>query len=385
MKLGVDAVAPLHERCRMTVVIPAKNEAGGIEAALAAFARQRDRSGAPLDPRTFEIVVLCNDCRDATAQVVRRFAARERTLRVHAIEAELPRDAAHVGTARRALLDLAQARFALAQRPFGILATTDADSIVDDRWVAQSIDEIASVDAVAGEVTVAPADRDAMFAPLRLAYDREVVYRRLLGSIEARFDPRAYDPGPRHDALVGASFAVRAHTYVRAGRLPALARYEDWAFALALERIDARVRHSTEVRVHTSARRAARVAGGFGTFLAELERASEARSVPVVRSARAATEESTVRALLRKVWRGVAPHRELETAAELLSIETGRVRETLAASDAFGAAWLALQPQSRQARYPLEPIDDAIAEMRRALAAPSASLPTRSITASGAG
>ena len=285
------ALPRLDGACRIGIVMPAKNEADVVEHALAAFAAQRDTSGTALDPRSYEILVFCNDCDDGTAAVARRFARRRPDLAVHVVEAAFAAESAHVGTARRAALDLAASRFTSAERTAGTIASVDADTIVDPTWVASMLAEIAHADAVAGHVLVAGDERDRMLAPLRLLYDRECEYRRMLGVVEARYDPLPYDVGPRHDSFVGASFAVTVAAYAASGGLPPLPRLEDLAFAQALQRIDARIRHSYAVRAHTSARQTSRVAGGFGSFVAELATKSGPRSTFAVRAARAAVGE----------------------------------------------------------------------------------------------
>ncbi|RYE83704.1 MAG: hypothetical protein EOO75_18995 [Myxococcales bacterium] len=55
-------------RLELIVVIPARDEAAGLADALAALADQRDAHGAPLEPGRHEVLVLANNCSDATAE-----------------------------------------------------------------------------------------------------------------------------------------------------------------------------------------------------------------------------------------------------------------------------------------------------------------------------
>ena len=384
MMMDLPRIEPPREECRLSVVIPAKNEAHFIGDALAAFARQRDVEGSSFDPRAFEIIVFCNGCTDATSEVARRFAARHPTLAVHVLDAP-PRFGANVGTARRAALDLAADRFFVSGRPHGIVAPTDAETVVDSGWVAWTMRELRQVDAVAGYVRVGPEEHDRMLAPLRLLYDRELAYRKLLGEVEDRFDPRSHDPAPHHDSLVGASFAVHARTYVAAGRLPRLGFYEDVAFARTLERIDAKVRHSYEVRAFTSARSAARVEGGFGSFIAELARRGEARSTFTVAAARGTVESARARRHLRLAWAAEGGDAHFEAAAEVLGIDEARLRAEARRAATFGMLWIAARASARQGAYPDEPVECALSALRRALAERSAPMPTRDNALSGAG
>ena len=67
--------APPLVGLQVSVVIPAKDEAEGLPATLAALANQTDLQGQPLPPGCFEVLVLANNCTDATAEVVRQQAA----------------------------------------------------------------------------------------------------------------------------------------------------------------------------------------------------------------------------------------------------------------------------------------------------------------------
>jgi hypothetical protein len=322
--------------CRISIAIPAKNEAETIERALEALANQRDLDDAPLDPGLFEVLVLANDCDDATAAVVRRFARRRAAYAVHVRSCSLPREAAHVGTARRMALDIACARQLMLGGDAGIIASTDADSQPDRRWVARTLREIAHVDAVAGHVEIAAQEREAMEAPLRLLYDRELTYRRLLGSLHARYDPRPFDPPSRHDAFVGASFAVRTGAYVAAGRLPTLPCLEDAAFARALRRIDARVRHSYEVRVETSGRTLARVDGGFGSLIKQLQTNAARREPYRVERAMRTIARTKAHGLLRRYWACSRDLESLDEAACLYETPPRTIDALVDASAPFG-------------------------------------------------
>jgi len=369
----------------MTVVIPAKNEATLIERALTALADQRAEDGSRLDLSLFDVIVYCNDCTDDTFERAHRFAGHSGDLAIHAIDTRLPVTSAHVGTARRNALELAVRRFMDAGRPDGIVASTDADSVVEPAWAAAMLREMRGADAVAGFVAIAAPERDAMMAPQRLLYDRELVYRRLLGHAEARFDPRPHDRFPRHDTFVGANFATTAVAYRRAGGLAPLPRLEDLAFARALERVDARVRHTYDARVVTSARSIARVDGGFGSFLAELSELGERSRNYLVRPARAIVEEAAARAHLRAYWHGEHRGERPDTLFELVAQGESALRSAARNAPTFGAFWEQIRSRAPQAGYPLEPVQSAIRALRLALAEPIPRVPTRNSVASGAG
>ena len=97
-------------------------------------------------------------------------------------------------------------------------------------------------------------------------------------------DPAPADPWPRHHQHFGASLALTARAYRRVGGLPEVRFLEDEALCQPLRRHDLALRHSPRVQVLTSARQ--RGAGGSG---------------PVVAAARvAAHEPAAARAPRRK-------------------------------------------------------------------------------------
>jgi hypothetical protein len=180
----------------------------------------------------------------------------------------LPESAAHVGTARRALMDEAARRF--GERGDGLILTTDADTVVSPLWVAQTRREMEGVDAVTGRIVLEPAYLEGLSGAGRQMLASEGAYQFAVSELTALLDPLAHDPWPRHWQHFGASFAVRCATYRAAGGLPAVRFFEDVAFYEELERRRARVRHSLRVRVTTSGRHTARVSGGLASYLGNL-------------------------------------------------------------------------------------------------------------------
>ncbi len=95
---------------------------------------------------------------------------------------------------------------------------------------------------------------------------------------------------------------------------------EDRAFARALRRIDARIRHAYDVRVETSGRVFARVEGGFASLLAELSKRGSRREAYYVENARRSVLRATSRAWLRAYWAQRAAGEALDEAARLYGI-----------------------------------------------------------------
>jgi hypothetical protein len=242
------------------VAIPARNEAARIGACLDALAAQRDAAA-------LTVLLLLNDCTDATEAVARAHAARApfRLVLRHAV---LPAGRVHAGEARGRAMDAGAALLEREARPDGLLLTTDADSRVAPDWLAAIQAELrAGADAVAGQVDYDPAETARLPIALRQRMAQEDSYAMLLAELEARLDPVRGDGWPRHRMASGASLAVRLPAYRRAGGLPRLPVGEDRALLAALRAVDARIRHAPGVRVLTSCRTEGRAIGGAADTL----------------------------------------------------------------------------------------------------------------------
>ena len=224
------------------VVVPARDEAATLPACLAALARAAahpEVAGTPV-----LVVVAADRCTDDTAAV----AAAAGALVVTGT-GETVGDARHAG----ALAVLARGR-----RPERVwLASTDADSVVPEGWLALQLAAAESgVEALVGLVEVAdwtghPPHVAAAFAD---EYDRW----RLAG------------PGAVHPHVHGANLGVRGDAYLAVGGFPPLAVSEDAALVGALAMRGAVVLRTPSCPVVTSARRRPRAPGGFGTDLDRL-------------------------------------------------------------------------------------------------------------------
>ncbi|HEX5164536.1 MAG TPA: glycosyltransferase [Thermomicrobiales bacterium] len=255
---------PPRPALRIAVVIPVRDEQECLPAALAALAGQRDLDGSPLDRDCYEIILLVNNSVDASAAIACVFARQDPSLALHVVEIDLPDDEAHVGRARRMLMDAAAARL-----PWnGVIATTDADTRVAPDWVATTLAEVAAgADAVAGRIRVDPTSFADDSGHARRLHLLDVTYRSLVDELEARLTPDPFDPWPRHFQHFGASMAVTVGAYRRVGGIPPLSSLEDVALYDALRAVNARIRHSPAVRVVTSARPVGRTGFGFAVQL----------------------------------------------------------------------------------------------------------------------
>ena len=343
-----------HFLSKVTVVvaIPARDEEERIGACLSALANQ---SVLP-----DHIVLQLNNCIDQTAAAARSVVLSRHTA-LHLRECVLPPHLASAGHAR----GLAMTAGASIGGRNGVLLTTDADGRVDHEWIACNLRALAAgADAVAGWAEIDPDE--AVLIPRSLHEDdaRECAYDALCDEIDWLIDPNPDDPWPRHTQHSGASIAVTAAAFHRAGGIPAVASGEDRAFFTALRRVDARVRHSLDCHVLVSGRTLGRAAGGMAdTIRRRIIRPDltiDDRLEPVADWVR----RIELRRLCREVFRGSASIAALAAAAEL---DGTRV---LAAMQArfFGLAWSKIEIASPVLRRRLVAVADLATETARAAA-----------------
>jgi len=243
-----------HVKRRVAIAIPARNEANWIGACL-------DRLLAmPEDPRvaSLRIIVVANNCTDATVEAVRRAPAE-----IELIETILPPEKANAGHARRAALD---AGAEWLRRPHDVLLSTDADTHVAADWLSRTLDHLdAGYDAVAGlarlkgaELRLLPRQHRLRLAQLQ-RYETALAYLRSQGSGD--------EPWPRHDYEGGASIALTVDRYWRMGGAPTPEVGEDKALFDAVRAVGGKVRHATDVKVYTSCRLKGRAIGGASDTL----------------------------------------------------------------------------------------------------------------------
>lgn len=303
--------APPDSACAWCVVIPARNEEAGVGLAVEALANQRDGStpaARPLDRRRYEIILLANNCTDRTVEVARRAGQQWPGLRLHVVERAIPAPEAHVGTARRLLMDEAHRRLAgLLRRPGGIIATTDADTRVAPDWLAATAAEVAAgAEAVGGLIHPCRLGRRALPPGARRLARQDTIYQVLADYLEHLLDPDPADPWPRHHHHFGGSLALTAAAYARVGGLPPLPALEDVALVRALRRHDVPLRHSPAVRVWTSARCDGRTPHGLAATLrrwTEATREDDDRPDPLgVETPDALITRVMLRRTLRGLW-----------------------------------------------------------------------------------
>jgi len=293
---------PIKPQCSVSVVIPVRDEAQHLAATLDAFAVQVDLQNRPLNADVYEILIFANNCRDASAQIVRDWQKRNPQINLYAAEVCLPPKFSNIGFVRRKLMNEAFRRLT-AGKSGGIIATTDGDTRVAPDWIAQTIEEInRGADAVGGRILIETAELARMDEYARYFYLLDEEYRLLAAEYECHLDRLFHDVYPRHHQHFNGSFAVTTAAFKQAGGIPDVPFLEDIAFYHALLRIDAKVRHSPSVKVFTSSRHSGRSAVGLSFQLNEWKNLGEKSDRLTVESANAIRSKLLARKVLRQLW-----------------------------------------------------------------------------------
>lgn len=318
---------------RFVVAIPARNEAVRLRPCLAALARQRHA-------RCDHVVLLLNNCTDGSAAAAERLRA-ELELPVTLVCRSYPPAHAHAGQARHEATLIA-AELAGSR---GIVATTDADAVVDPDWIANNLAALRrGADAVCGRAVIDPVEARLIHPELHRDDALEVAFGALLDEIHALADPDPHDPLPRHTEHSGASIAVSVDAFERAGGVPSLQGGEDRAFLAALRAVDARIRHDPDVLVTVSGRLNGRAVGGMAETIAR----RMIRQDPLLDEALEPADTALRRAQLRALSRHYHVHRDpaVLDRLEMMSLVPARIIRACLSGRFFGESWVRLEQAS---------------------------------------
>ncbi|MGH3085831.1 MAG: glycosyltransferase family 2 protein [Rubrobacteraceae bacterium] len=234
---------------RVCVVVPARDEEALITACLEALATQE---GVSTDQ--YEVLLVLDRCADATAERARKVARRNPDLRLRFLEGP-GRGAGH---ARRVGMETACERLMSIGRPGGLIASTDADTVVAGDWLAAQIEANSrGARAIGGRISLNPEGLS------------DEVYRWRERQVAVR---RGETPGDRdaceHRQFSGASLALTAEAYREIGGLEPLSSLEDEYLEATLVRSGIRIERPLSVRVTTSSRLDGRAERGLSRDLA---------------------------------------------------------------------------------------------------------------------
>ncbi|MGJ3232420.1 MAG: glycosyltransferase [Oceanicaulis sp.] len=244
---------------RWCVALPARDEARRLPGALEALDAAAAMCAGPVD-----IIVLADHCRDATADLAR--SAPMRHARIDVIERGSGPEL--VGAARRDACEEALDR--LGDRPGALLLTTDADARVHEEALARMEHAFArGADLACARLDPAPDPFDTA-APDVIRKARAAALRRaLIRRLAARRDG-GRDLPALHDDYGGAGLALTASAYRRLGGFDAVSHDEDRRLVRAAERAGLIVDRRSRARVKVLARRRGRAPGGMAADLARV-------------------------------------------------------------------------------------------------------------------
>ncbi len=344
--------------CKVCVIIPVRNEGENLPAVIDALAHQVDSAGAPVDFDSYEILVLANNCTDDTVTVLDKLGQLYPALRLHTIEVVLPKSEACIGKARQMIMHEAYRRLDSIGANGRIIASTDGDTEVASNWISTLISEFErGVDAVGGRIITHRSAALDINAKISLYFLRLLGHGYLASQIECLLDPQSHDCWPRHCQYYGANMAVLATVYGCIGGMPLVKDEEDVALYQRLKLFDAKIRHSPDVRVLTSARRDGRATGGLAERLEELAHTSQAHQVVLVETPQITEARIRLRQQLRQIWsalhevKNFSVRRYEQTAlllAKRLGLTQSCLRQELEQAPTFGLLLESLTVRQRQ-------------------------------------
>lgn len=351
----------------ISVIIPARNEATNLERSLHALRNQQQARGVAFPSGVYEVLLLLNNCTDESELVAQNYQQRYPDFPLRIASVHLSAEMANVGTVRRLLMNEAYQRLIGVNKPNGIIASTDADTVVDPQWLYHILQETDSgCEAVGGRILTRPDGN-----PVRLNYLRDVTYRMLVAQTEAQIDPQPYDPWPRHFQHFGASLALTCAAYKRVGGLPEVPHLEDEALYRALLRTDTRIRQSPNVRVTTSTRLQGQATVGFSEQLRYWATMNRAKKCQLAEPAGAIIRRLQNRNQLRVSWQNRFDQQAVDSLALIateLMVDADWLQDELVVNRYFGQLWENVEAQMAtgkwSAQWPLVPITDAIDELR---------------------
>lgn len=376
MKIMIDT--PISPACFVSIVVPVRDEADYLLKTLDSFLNQINLQNKPLDSSTFEIIILANNCQDNSFEIARNWQRRHRRINLHAAEIYLPEECANIGFVRRLLINDAARRLKSNQYRRGIILTTDGDTRVAPDWITQNILEIErGADAVGGRILLESEELAKMDFKTKNFHLLDEEYRLLVADFECFSDDFPPDDYPRHHQHFNGSFAFTTDIYEQIGSLPDVKFLEDVAFYHALLRVDAKFRHSPNVRVYTSARSVGRTECGLSTQISEWQMMAENDAVYSVESAQSIEKRILMRKKLKQLWQRVKKNTflsfdEILPIAENLCVPPKWLYEKIKEPQTFG--YLMEKISDRQiesgewsAQNPLVRIENAIYDLKRKL------------------
>jgi hypothetical protein len=240
---------------RACVVVPARDEEDLIGSCLRALATQER-----VAHDEYEVLLILDRCTDRTEARAREIAVDHRRLRLHLLDG--PGEGS--GPARRVGMDTACARLLQVGRPEGLIACTDADTMVAPDWLATQLRAVSQgAKAIGGRIELADDGSLPEGVWRKHAEQGRLRHERLLSCPDARGETQ-------HWQFSGASLTLTATVYREIGGLEPLHALEDEGLEKLLLERRIPIERLLSVRVTTSPRLVGRASRGLSSDLARM-------------------------------------------------------------------------------------------------------------------
>ncbi len=240
---------------RACVVVPARNEEALIGPCLEALAAQ-----AGVEPFEYEVLLILDRCTDRTEARAHDMATVHPRLRLHLLEG--PGEGS--GPARRVGMDAACARLLRVGHRKGLIACTDADTVVASDWLAAQLFALSrGARAIGGRIELADDGSLPAQVTRRHAEQGRLRHERLLSDPDTRGEAQ-------HWQFSGASLGLAAELYRQIGGLEPLAALEDEGLERVLREHHVKIERLLSVRVTTSPRLQGRAQRGLSYDLSRM-------------------------------------------------------------------------------------------------------------------
>jgi glucosyl-3-phosphoglycerate synthase len=245
-------LSPPDSALRACVVVPARNEEALVGANLSALAMQ-----ANVPPEQYEVLLVLDRCTDGTGERAMEVAGAHPSLRLHLLEGP----GLGSGHARRAGMEAACERLTGLGRQGGLIASTDADTVVVRDWLSAQLAATArGARAIGGRIELDVGSLPQAVVRWQAKRGR-TRHQRILS------DPDRLGTA-EHWQFSGASLSLTAETYAQVGGLEPRATLEDERLERILSEQHIPIERLLSVRVTTSSRLQGRASRGLAHDLA---------------------------------------------------------------------------------------------------------------------
>lgn len=361
---------PILSSIEVTIVIPVKNEETYIEDLLISLKDQVDLAGNKVNYKLYEVLILANNCSDGTVDLIKKFKLKNKKINLHLEEVVLEAEQANIGFVRKTLMDLAYTRLSI--NGGGLILTTDGDTVVSKDWIAQNSAEIRNgAEAVGGRILLKEEEFQCLDNGIAFFHKKDEEYQLLVAELEAEVLEN-FDHGKScHHQHFNGSFAVTTDCYQKSGGVPVVKNLEDCAFYDRLLAVDAKVRHSNNIIVKTSARCIGRTDIGLSHQLNIWKNIDVQKDQFLVESSESLLYRLKIKKQLKDLWyrrnaKKILVGHELQTLENQIKFDEN-IKASFAISNYFGEWFQEIKQLNehiwREQFQPVD-IDEAITNLK---------------------